>query len=382
MVPASSFWSLALRSPPMDYGALFTPFSCGSLQMANRIVMAPMTRSQSPSGVPSAAMAAYYRRRAANGVGLILSEGTGIGRPSALNDPNVPFFHGQDALAGWAHTLGQVHEAGGRMAPQLWHVGAMPHVRGEWVSPHPVESPSGLVAPGQPLGQAMSDADIADTIAAFAAAAAQAARLGFDAVEIHAAHGYLIDQFFWAGTNLRRGAYGGATLVERARFAADVISAIRAAIPADLPLIVRLSQFKQQDYDIRLAHTPGQMEAWLRVLADAGASLFHCSQRRLWEPEFEGSDLNFAGWAKKLIGLPTISVGSVGLQADVAAAYRGESSPPASLTEVVRRLERGDFDLVAVGRALLQDPQWAAKIAAGRTEELLDFNPESMRILT
>jgi len=158
----------------------------------------------------------------------------------------------------------------------------------------------------------MGAPDIADTIAAFARAAGAAKRLGFDAIELHGAHGYLIDQFFWEGTNLRQDGYGGGTLVQRGRFAADILKAVRAEVGPDYPVIIRLSQWKQQDYAVQMARTPQEMEAWLQPLADAGADIFHCSQRRFWEPEYAGSDLNFAGWAKKLTGKPTITVGSVG----------------------------------------------------------------------
>src|SRR5690606_6152149 len=105
----------------------------------------------------------------------------------------------------------------------------------------------------------MSDAAIADTIAAFAKAAAEARRLGFDTVELHGAHGYLIDQFFWAGTNRRGDRYGGATIGERSRFAAEIIAAVRAAVGPDFPIIIRLSQWKQQDFATRLAETPDEM---------------------------------------------------------------------------------------------------------------------------
>src|SRR3546814_4898810 len=123
--------------------------------------------------------------------------------------------------------------------------------------------------------------------------------------------------------------------------------------------MMRISQWKTGFYDTKLANNPGDLEEWLGPLADGGVDIFDCSQRRFWEPEFEGSDLNFAGWAKKLTGAKTITVGSVGLTGEFVAAYGGESSRPASLDDLIRRLERGDFDLVAVGRALLQDPQWA-----------------------
>jgi 2,4-dienoyl-CoA reductase-like NADH-dependent reductase (Old Yellow Enzyme family) len=360
---------------------LFQPFAFKGLQLANRIVMAPMTRSFSPGGVPTPAVSEYYRKRAAAAVGLIVSEGTIVQRPAAGNDPNVPRFWGDDALAGWQDVINSVHSAGGVMAPQLWHVGAVRNPRTEWLPPMPWDAPSGLSRPGKDFCEPMTDAAIADTIAAFAKAAGAAKRLGFDCIELHGAHGYLIDQFFWEGTNLRTDQYGGSDLVARGRFAADILKAVRAEVGPDYPVIIRLSQWKQQDYSAKMAQTPDEMAAWLQPLADAGADIFHCSQRRFWEPEFDGSDLNFAGWAKKLTGRPTITVGSVGLSGEFIAAFGGESSKPASLDDLLRRFDRGDFDLVAVGRALISDPDWALKVRDGRTAELSDFSPAALASL-
>ena len=367
----------------MSLDALFRPFDFKSLHLKNRTVMAPMTRSFSPGGVATAEVAAYYARRARADVGLIISEGTGVDRLAALNDPNVPRFHGESELNAWKTVIDAVHAEGGKMAPQLWHVGSMKSLRQDWEMPAPYESPSGYSAPGKKFGEGMSDADVADTIAAFAKAAREAKALGFDAVELHGAHGYLIDQFFWSGVNLREDGYGGPGIGERARFAAEILKAVRAEVGPDYPVIIRLSQWKQQDFAFRLAHTPAEMQAWLDPLVDAGADILHCSQRRFWEPEFpeDGSDLNFAGWAKKLTGAPTITVGSVGLSGDFIAAFGGEGSQPASLDELLRLLERGDFDLVAIGRALLQDPEWVAKIRDGRTAELKDWTAQAMGVL-
>ena len=363
----------------MSYAApLFQPFAFKGLKLANRIVMAPMTRSFSPGGVPTEQVSEYYRKRAAAAVGLIVSEGTVVQRPASSNDPDVPRFWGDDALAGWQHVINTVHGAGGMMAPQLWHVGAVRNPRTDWLPPMPWDAPSGLSRPGKPFCDPMTDEAIADTIAAFAKAAGAAKRLGFDCIELHGAHGYLIDQFFWAGTNQRTDKYGGSDLVARGRFAADILKAVRAEVGPDYPVIIRLSQWKQQDYNVKMAQTPDEMAAWLQPLADAGADIFHCSQRRFWEPEFGGSDLNFAGWAKKLTGRPTITVGSVGLSGEFIAAFGGESSKPASLDELLRRFDRGDFDLVAVGRALISDPDWALKVRDGRTAELSDFSPAAL----
>ena len=363
----------------MAADALFTPFAFKGLKLPNRVVMAPMTRSFSPGGVATDDVAAYYRRRAEAEVGLIISEGTGVRRAGSLNDPNIPRFHGAKELAAWKKVIDEVHAGGGLMAPQLWHVGAVRSRDPNWSAPY--DSPSGLSGRDKKFGEGMTDEEVADAIDAFAQAAGDAKRLGYDAVELHGAHGYLIDQFFWDATNIREDAFGGAELPLRGRFAAEILKAVRAAVGPDFPVIIRLSQWKQQDFTAKLAHTPAEMEAWLQPLAEAGVDAFHCSQRRFWEPEFEGSDLNFAGWAKKLTGKTTITVGSVGLSGEFIASYGGEGSRPASLDELLRRLERGDFDLVGVGRALLQDPQWAAKVHAGRTDELMNFEASAMRTL-
>ncbi|QAY79444.1 NADH:flavin oxidoreductase [Sphingosinicella sp. BN140058] len=365
---------------PLD--TLFRPFQLKSLSLANRIVMAPMTRSFAQGGIPGSPQADYYRRRAEGGVGLILSEGTVIDRPASRNDPGIPFFHGDAALAGWTQLIDAVHGAGGRMGPQLWHTGAVKSFQTDWVPEAPVESPSGLVAPGMPRGVAMTEEDVADTVAAFARAAADAKQLGFDTIEIHGAHGYLIDQFFWGGTNERTDRYGGATIKERSRFAGEVVAAIRAAVGPDFPIILRVSQWKQQDYAVKLGETPDAMTDWLAPLVEAGVDILHCSQRRFWEPEFPELDgatgLNFAGWAKKLTGAATISVGSVGLSGDFMAAFGGERSSPVNLDHLIHRMERDEFDLIAVGRALITDPNWVAKVQAGDHAGLKSFDPASL----
>jgi 2,4-dienoyl-CoA reductase-like NADH-dependent reductase (Old Yellow Enzyme family) len=361
---------------------LFRPFRIGAMELANRIVMAPMTRSFAPDGLPGAAHAAYYRRRAEGGVGLILSEGTVIDRPASRNDPGVPFFHGDEALRGWKGVIDAVHDGGAKMGPQLWHTGALKSFLTEWVPDAPVESPSGLEAPGIERGVAMSDVAIADTIAAFARAASDAKRLGFDTIELHGAHGYLFDQFFWAATNQRTDRYGGATIGERSRFAAEVVAAVRSSVGPDFPIILRLSQWKVQDFSVRLAETPDLMAAWLMPMVEAGVDVLHCSQRRFWEPEFPDIDgehgLNFAGWAKKLTGAATISVGSVGLADDFMGAFSGEGSTTAKLDDLVERMERDEFDLIAVGRALIADPAWPEKVRTGNSSALKGFDASAL----
>jgi 2,4-dienoyl-CoA reductase-like NADH-dependent reductase (Old Yellow Enzyme family) len=366
---------------------LFRPFVSPKLSLPNRIVMAPMTRSHSPGGVPGPDVAAYYRRRAEGGVGLILTEGTGIAHDAALNDPKVPFFHGAAALAGWAEVLKGVHESGGKIMPQLWHVGLM-RKPGDGPNPEvtPV-GPSGVGARPVQLGAGglaenvvppMTDNQIAEVIAAYAHSAAAAKRLGFDGIELHGAHGYLIDQFFWSATNRRADRYGG-NLAQRTRFAVEVVQACRRAVGADFPIILRFSQWKIADFAAKLATAPDELGRFLAPLVDTGVDLFHCSQRRFWQAEFPGSDLNLAGWTKKLTGMPTITVGSVGLDDDFLTGFvEKKGSEIEGIDRLLRMIEQDEVDLVAVGRALLVDPAWAAKVRDGRLDELVPFTPTAL----
>ncbi|WP_175406450.1 NADH:flavin oxidoreductase [Bacillus sp. FJAT-27264] len=337
--------------------SLFTSIELGNLKLSNRIVMAPMTRQFSPDGVPGANVAAYYRRRAENGVGLIVTEGTVINHPDASNQANVPFFYSEAALNGWANVVSEVHAAGGKIIPQIWHMGAKGQVND------------------------YSEAEIADIVQAFAQAAAEAKRLGFDGIELHGAHGYLIDQFFWEKTNQRTDRYGGSMLA-RTRFAVEVIEACRQAVGPEFPIVLRLSQWKSTEYTAKLAETPELLEQFLAQLVDAGVDIFHCSTRRFWEPEFEGSELNFAGWTKKLTGKPTITVGSVGLDGDFTSLFtEGKGANQVGVDELIQKIEREEFDLVAIGRALLADPEWVAKIRDSRTDELVPFTAEALKTL-
>ena len=359
---------------------LFTPFTCRGLTIPNRIVMAPMTRNFSPGGVPGDNVAAYYERRASADVGLIVTEGTTIARGGASNDPRIPNFHAEAALKGWANVVEKVHGAGGKIAPQIWHVGMM-RKPGTGPDPEAVsDSPSGKTHDGKQVQPEPSESEVADMVMAYANAAGEAAKLGFDCVEIHGAHGYLIDEFFWNVMNTREDKYGGG-LPERARFAGEIISECRKQMGDDLPIILRFSQWKQQEFTARLAETPQELEAFLGVFVDAGVDILHCSQRRWWEPEFDGSEMNLAGWSKKLTGLPTITVGSVGLDSDFVGAFQGQGSKTRPIVDVIERLETGEFDMVAVGRALLQDPFWAQKIKEGRHDELEEYDAKALATL-
>ena len=363
------------------FPALFKPFTLNKLEIPNRIVMAPMTRSFSPDGIPTEDVAAYYRRRAEGGTGLIITEGTTINHGSASGDPKIPNFHTQEALAGWQRVVDEVHEGGGLIMPQIWHMGAM---RPEGTGPSPetrTVSPSGLKYPGKETGVSLSKQEVEDIIDAYVSAAVSAKELGFDGVQFHGAHGYLIDLFFWEGTNVRDDEFGG-ELPERTRFASEIISRTRAEVGDDFPLILRFSQWKQQDFEHKMATDPDQLKAFLEPLQAAGVDCFDCSTRRFWEPEFEGSELNLAGWVKKLSGVPTITVGSVGLDSDFINAFVGEGAAAAPIDGLVQRLDDGEFDLVGVGRALLANPDWANKVRDGHIGDLNAYSKEDLSRLT
>ncbi|MBA2174224.1 NADH:flavin oxidoreductase [Halobacillus locisalis] len=353
---------------------LFRDFESEKLNLPNRTVMAPMTRGFSPDNVPGEDVAAYYRRRAENGVGLIVTEGTGINHPASVSGASIPLFHGEEPLKGWADVVNEVHEAGGKIAPQLWHVG-MTRKKGDMPNEdaHPV-GPSGLSLDGEQVNEPLTEKEIEELVQAYAQAAADAKRLGFDAIEIHGAHGYLIDQFFWEQTNKRTDRYGG-DVVGRTQFAVEIVEACRREVGPDFPIIFRFSQWKMNDFQAKLATTPDELERFLKPLVKAGVDIFHCSTRRFWEAEFEGADLNLAGWTKKLTGKPVISVGSVGLNGEFTSFSSTEAT---SLDGLIERLDQGEFDLIAVGRSLLQDPEWVRKVEEGQENDLLPFDKAAL----
>lgn len=368
----------------MDNGAhmsastdlLFRPYRINQLELANRVVMAPMTRGCSPAGIPGDDVVAYYRRRAEGGVGLIITEGVYIPFPGSGFGATVPHMYGEAALAGWRAVVDAVHAAGGRIMPQLWHVGA-------WVMPHetPQETPvgpsgvgpNGTAAPGR----VMTQADIDAVVEAYAVAAVNAKAVGFDGVEIHAAHGYLIDQFFWDVTNRRTDGYGGG-VADRTRVAVEILTEMRRRVGPDFPIVFRFSQWKLHDYNAKPWTTPAELEAVLTPLADAGVDAFHASTRRFWLTEFDGSALNLAGWAKKLTGKPSITVGSITLADELMTANRSAEIAVTPLDELLERLARDEFDLVAVGRALIANPAWAHIVQRGAIHELKPYGPASL----
>ena len=363
-------WCLLVKVKPALHD-LFRPLTVGSMSIPNRFAMAPMTRRASPDGTPGPEVAAYYARRAAGGVGLIITEGVRLSDPAAGWPHTIPAMAGAAALDGWRAVTDAVHAEGSVIAAQLWHQGAE---RDDSDGVVPV-SPSGVNSMGIAKGRALRADELPGVAAQYADAARNAKAVGFDAVELHGAHGYLLDEFLWERTNLRTDGYGGPTAA-RTRFPAEVVAAVRHAVGPGFPVIFRFSQWKVNAYDAHLAATPSDLADVLCPLVDAGVDVLHASARRHYVPAFADSPLSLAGWAKKVTGVPVISVGSVGLATEFKPADR-DVIAPAPVDRLVEQYRAGEFDLVAIGRALLADPGWVNRLRDDTLDEFAGYRAET-----
>jgi 2,4-dienoyl-CoA reductase-like NADH-dependent reductase (Old Yellow Enzyme family) len=285
-----------------DLSPLFTPFTCKSLHLRNRIVMSPMTREFAQDGVLVNEVDGYYARRATGGAGLIVTEGTAVDHPVSHATGKIPYFYGDGPLARWRSVVQAVHAEGGAIVPQLWHAGPGRRRSHTHNPDRASASPSGLpeealmIPPRPDSGRprrppaTMTAADIEAVIEAFVAGAVAAKNVGCDGVAIHGAHGYLLDQFFWARSNLREDEWGG-SLENRIRFGVETVRRTRAAVGEDFAIPFRFSQWKNIDYAARLAETPDELERILVPLAEAGVDIFDVSARRFWLPAFDGDAL-------------------------------------------------------------------------------------------
>lgn len=347
---------------------LFQPLPVAGITLPTRFVMPGMNRGWYDDGIPSERYGEYYAKRVRHGVGLVITGACPVDHPSAsaMTDPPI----NARSAAGWAIATEAVRSAGGHIFQQLWHEGAIRVAEKGYYPDAPTLSPSGLACAQRPNGRAASLDELEDIIAAFADAAICACDAGFSGVEIHGAHGFLLDQFLWAETNRREDRYGGASLMERARFPLDVVRAVRAAVGADFPVSFRFSQWKEVDFEARIIDPATEMQAFVRALEDAGADLLHASSRYFWKPDNAGAPLNLAGWAKRHARVPVITVGSVGLKIDLFGGFLSqqatlEAAGHEQLEQLSRMLAEGQFDLVAVGRSLIGDAAYLEKLRAG-----------------
>lgn len=378
-----------LQKENMVRARLFDPLKIRGVVVPNRIVMSPMTRGFSPDGVPTSQVVDYYERRAQGGCGLIITEAVGVDHSGALGDAglgedDIPVLHGDAALAGWKTAVDRVHHHGGKIVPQLWHQGAM-RLPGTGPFPDaPVMTPSGLWGPlgrmtsitpnkiptDPVLGAPMTEEDIEAVLDAFTRSAVNAIAIGFDGIAIHGGHGYLVDNFLWEETNQRDDRWGG-DRKRRSAFPAELVRRVRAAIGPDLPIFFRFSDWKQQDFRARLANNPEELAEVLCPLAEAGVDVFDASVRYFDKAAYDGSPMNLAGWAKKVTDKMSVAVGGIGINKGMYESSQGVAAVD-NVELLLARFERGEFDLIAVGRAILGDPAWANRIAKHEAPDQFD----------
>jgi len=323
---------------------LFDPFRLGRIDLANRVVMAPMTRSRSIGGVPGVLVRDYYAQRAS--AGLVVTEGIAP-TPDGLGYARIPGLYAPEQTAAWADVTRAVHAAGGRIFAQLMHTGRIAH---------PLNQPAGarVLAPSavraeesmytdeagpQPLPEplAMTAEDLAEARRGFVRAARNAIDAGFDGVELHGANGYLLEQFLHPHSNRRTDAYGGSP-ERRARFVAEVVSETAEAIGADR-VGIRLSPFSP--FNDLPAH--GEVLEGYTALAGSLRGLAYVHLIMSKDPGFR----EVARAVRRLHGGPTILNG--GFDADRARAAIAD----------------GDADLVSFGRPFIANPDLVDRMRRG-----------------
>ena len=276
---------------------IFENYKLKNITLRNGIVMAPMTRNQSPGGIPTQEVIAYYSRRAKAEVGLIITEGIEVSHKASSAYPNVPRLDSNEAKEAWKKVVEGIKNNNGAVIAQLWHCGGFRKLGMQPNPEVPGHTASGLVKPGKKVAHEMTLNDIKETIDAYASDAKICEEIGFDGVEIHGAHGYLIDNFFWSGTNIREDEYGG-SIENRSQFVSDIIKSIRENVSQNFIVGLRFSQWKQHDFEAKLASNPEELKTILTSPVESGLDYLHSSMRRFWESEFTGSKENLAYWTK------------------------------------------------------------------------------------
>ncbi len=339
---------------------LFSKTQLGSIRLQNRLVMSPMTRSRAINNIPNELMAEYYAQRSS--AGLIITEGTAPS-PNALGYPRIPGIFSPAQIEGWKAVTSAVHNGGARVFVQLMHTGRISHALNMPAGAR-VLSPSAIAAKEQmytdaegmkplPIPEEMTDEDIHSTIREFVQAAKNAMVAGFDGVELHAANGYLLEQFIRPNTNQRIDGYGG-SIENRARFVLEVVNSVSGAIGKDR-MGIRLSPFgvfndmpsydaMESDYAF-LARKLGKSGSLVYIhLVDhsaMGAPVVPGSIKETFRNAFDGALILSGGYD----------------------AQRAEND-----------LAAGRADLIAVGRPFLANPDLPARWQKGATLNVPDFN--------
>lgn len=341
---------------------LYSPLRMGALDLKSRIVMAPMTRNRAPGGVPNALMATYYAQRAnpATGAGLIISEGVPVS-PQAVGYADVPGLWSTEQTEAWKPITAAVRQAGGAIAAQLWHVGRVSHTSlqpggGAPIAPSPITANTrtyvldanrhgGFVPTSAP--RELQQSELPGIVRDYAVAAENAIKTaGFDAVEIHGANGYLLDQFLKTSANHRRDDYGG-SIENRARLMLEVVRAIVDAVGSDR-VGIRLSPVTPAN-DIADADPQPLYAYLLERLAPLGLAFIHVIEGATGGPRVIAErpfDYAAAKSAYRLAG--------------GQGAWMVNNSYDAQMAEDA--IASGAADLVAFGRPFISMPDLAVRL--------------------
>jgi 2,4-dienoyl-CoA reductase-like NADH-dependent reductase (Old Yellow Enzyme family) len=327
---------------------LFTPLALRGLELRNRIVMAPMCQYSAMEGVAQPWHLVHYGARAAGGAGLIVTEAVAVSPEGRISPFDLGLWNDDQAKA-LADVAAFIRAQGAAAAVQLGHAGRKAGVAKPWEGGQPVPpekggwqtlGPSPIAFTGYPVPRQMSEAEIDGVVRDFAAAAQRAVAAGFQTVQIHMAHGYLLHQFLSPLSNQRKDGWGG-SLENRMRLPLAVAKAVRAVWPQTLPVTVRISATDWVDGGWDLA----QSVLLARALKEAGVDLIDCS-------------------SGGLVAEAKIPVGP-GFQTPFAAAIRAEAGLMSSAVGLITEphqaehiLVTGQADMVSLGRELLREPQW------------------------
>lgn len=337
--------------------SLFEPTRAGDLQLSNRIAMAPLTRNRSPNAVPTDLVATYYTQRAS--AGLIISEATAISQ-QGQGYADVPGLYAPEQIAGWQKVTSAVRAAGGKMVVQLWHVGRVSHTDLQPGHAAPV-APSAIAAntktvlirDGVPtfvqtaMPRALDLGEIPGIVEDYRRAARAAMEAGFDGVEVHAANGYLIDQFLKTGSNQRTDAYGG-SIDHRARLLVEVMAAVTAEIGGGRTGI-RLSPVTPSN-DVVDANPQPLFEHVVRQLGPMGLAYVHVIEGATGGPrEVEGRPFDYAA-----LKAAYAAAGGQG-------AWMVNNAYDKALAE--KAIAAG-ADIVAFGRPFIANPDLVARLKA------------------
>jgi 2,4-dienoyl-CoA reductase-like NADH-dependent reductase (Old Yellow Enzyme family) len=353
-----------MTTPTLHDHPALAPVAFGPHTLPNRLAVAPMTRvSATADGTPTPEMADYYAAFVDGGFGLVFSEGIHPDDAASQGYLNQPGLVTAEHVAGWRTVTERVHAAGGRIIAQLMHAGALSQgnrrdvatVAPSAVVPRGVMMPEYGGAGPWPRPRELTVAEIAEVVAGFAAAAGRAREAGFDGVEVHAANGYLLDQFLTDYTNLRTDGYGGPA-EHRVRITAEVVAAIVAAEPG-LLVGVRLSQTKVNDFTHRWPDVRRTAEVIFRALAAAGADYLHiASEGRNWLHTARLDDgSTITELARQVTGLPVVANGGM--------------ADPAQARDV---LVGGHADVLSIGHGALANPDLPRRLANGIEPDRFD----------